>query len=178
MDLAAIEVGWVHYTPTGPDYRMVRMGQPLPPQPSKDHRQAFRVKVHAPKLLGGTREFVSAAKAVINAMDSLHTAWEQAPERAAGQVPVVQLTGTTPVTTKGPQGSTTNYAPRFDIIKWTDRPGDLPAEAAAPAAPPPPPPPPPVASAPPPNHVPPPAPRPAPPVHAPAPAMAGAEPEF
>jgi hypothetical protein len=137
MDLATIEVGWVHYTTTGPDFRMVRMGQPLPAQPSKDHRQAFRVRVNAPKLLGGTREFVSAAKAVINAMDALHTTWEQAPERTAGLVPVVRLSGTTPITSKGPQGTTTNYAPRFEIIKWTERPGDLPIEAAMPSSPPP-----------------------------------------
>lgn len=170
MDLAAIEVGWVHYAPTGPDFRMVRIGQPLPPQPTKEHRQAFRVKVHAPKLLGGTREFVSAAKAVINAMDALHVAFEAAPERASGMVPVVQMTGTAPVTTKGPSGTSTNYAPRFEIIKWVERPGDLP-EAGTPAPPPPPAPAPPAAAAPH-RHVPPPPPR------NPAPAMAGADTEF
>jgi hypothetical protein len=171
MDLASIEVGWLHFGPTGPDYRMVRMGQPMPPQPGKDHKQAFRVRVNAPKLLGGTREFASSAKTVISAMDALHSAWEQAPERAQGLVPVVTLAGTTAVTTKSQAGASTNYAPRFEIIKWVPRPDDFP-DAGAPAAPAPQPPPrpaPAAAAAPPPaGHVPPPPPRPAAPARAPA----------
>jgi hypothetical protein len=137
MDLAQIEVGWLSYAGGAPDLQMVPFGAPLPPQPSKEHRQGFRVRVYAPKLLGGLREFASSAKVVIAAMDALHSAYEAAAERGQGLVPVVCLAGTTPVTSKTPQGSSTNYAPVFRIEKWVPRPADLPIGAlpgAAPAA--------------------------------------------
>ena len=134
MDLAQIEVGWLSYTGGAPDLRMVAFGTPLPPQPSKDHRQGFRVRVYAPKLLGGLREFASSAKVVIAAMDALHSAYEIAPEHAQGLVPVVSLSGTAPVSSKTPQGTTTNYAPVFRIEKWVTRPADLPIGALPTAA--------------------------------------------
>ena len=159
MDLDGIEVGWLAYGATGPDFRLVRHGEALPPQPSKDHKQGFRVRLYAQKLLGGVREFASTAKVVISAMNVLHSAFEAAPERGQDLVPVVTMSGTEPVTTKGPQGSSTNYRPRFQIVKWVERPAELQpgaAQSAAAAAT--------SASA---QHVPPPAPKLAP---APAPA--------
>lgn len=179
MDLAKIEVGWLSYAGGAPDLHMVPLGEPLPPQPSKEHRQGFRVRVYAPKLLGGFREFASSAKVVIAAMDALHSAYEAAPERGQGLVPVVCLAGTTPVTSKTPQGSSTNYAPVFRIEKWVPRPADLPIGAlpgaATAAAMPTPGPATPAASValPAPRHVPPPA-----PVAAPAPALATHDTEF
>jgi hypothetical protein len=137
MDLAQIEIGWLSYTGGAPDLRMVPFGEPLPANPSKDHRQGFRVRVFAPKLLGGLREFASSAKVVIASMDALHSTHEAAAERGQGLVPVVSFAGTTPVTTKTPQGSSTNYAPLFRIEKWVPRPADLPIGAlpgAQPAA--------------------------------------------
>ncbi len=134
MDLAQIEVGWLSYTGGAPDLRMVPFGTPLPPLPSKDHRQGFRVRVYAPKLLGGLREFASSAKVVIAAMDALHSAYEAAPEHAQGLVPVVSLSGTAPVSSKTPQGTATNYAPVFRIEKWVARPADLPIGALPTAA--------------------------------------------
>ncbi len=181
MDLAQIEIGWVSYAGGAPDLRMVPFGTALPLVPSKDHKQGFRVRVYAPKLLGGLREFASSAKVVIAAMDALHSAHEAAAERGQGLVPVVSFTGTTPVTTKTPQGSSTNYAPVFRIEKWVPRPADLligavPATAAAAA----------MAAAPisaptaPPRHVPPPvaAAPPPPPAPAAAPALATHDTEF
>jgi hypothetical protein len=126
MDLAQIEIGWLSYAGGAPDLRMVPFGTPLPPQPSKDHKQGFRVRVYAPKLLGGLREFAASAKSVLAAMDALHSAFEAAPERGRGLVPVVSLASTTPVVSKTPQGSSTNYAPVFRIEKWLPRPADLP----------------------------------------------------
>ena len=133
MDLAGIEVGWLAYGPTGPDHRLVPLGEALPPQPGKDHKQGFQVLLYAERLLGGVREFASTAKVVISAMDALHSAFEAAPERGQGLVPVVTMSGTEPVTTKGPQGSSTNYRPRFEIVKWVERPDDLQPGAPRPA---------------------------------------------
>ena len=67
-------------------------------------------------------------------MNPLHDAFEAAPERGQGLVPVVTMSGTEPVTTKGPQGSSTNYRPRFEIVKWVERPAGLQPGAPRPAA--------------------------------------------
>jgi hypothetical protein len=109
---------------------MVPHGQALPPQPGPEHKQGFRVRVYAPQLLGGVREFASSAKVVIAAMDVLHSAFEAAPERAEGLVPVVTLASTTAVTTRTLQGSSTNYAPVFRIEKWVPRPTEMELTAA------------------------------------------------
>jgi hypothetical protein len=171
MDLANIEVGWIAYLQTGPDAKMVRVGQPMPAQPTKEHKQGFRVTIFAPKLLGGVREFASTAGAVKGAMNALHDAFEAAPEAKQGLVPIVAMTGTTPVVSNGGGQKTTNYAPVFQIVKWIERPAEL-AASAAPASPPTP-----AAHAPTPAqaaHVPPPPPPPA----AAAPAPASADTEF
>ena len=180
MDLAQIEIGWLSYTGGTPDLRLVPFGAALPPQPSKEHRQGFRVRVFAPKLLSGLREFAATAKVVIAAMDALHSAYEAAPERGQGLVPVVTFAGTSPVVSKGPQGTSTNYAPVFRIEKWVPRPADLPigalpgtADATPAAMPSPALPASPVPTAPP-RHVPPPVPV-APPPPAPALAMHATE---
>ena len=133
MDLAQIKVGWLAFGPTGPDHRLVPLGEALPPQPSKDHKQGFQVLLYAERLLGRVREFASTAKVAISAMDALHSAFEAAPKRGRGLVPVVTMSGTEPVTTKGPQGSSTNYRPRFEIVKWVERPAELQPGAPRPA---------------------------------------------
>ena len=82
MDLARIKVGWLAFGPTGPDHRLVPLGEALPPQPSKDHKQGFQVLLYAERLLGGVREFASTAKVAIAAMDALYDAFGAAPEPA------------------------------------------------------------------------------------------------
>ncbi|MFM7611512.1 MAG: hypothetical protein ACKO9A_21910, partial [Alphaproteobacteria bacterium] len=129
MDLAQIEVGWIAFTGGAPDFHMVRFGEPLPQQPSKEHRQGFRIRVYAPKLLGGLREFCATARVVIAAMDALHNQFEAAPESGQRLLPLVMLAGTMPVVSKAPQGQTTNYAPIFQINKWLPRPDDMPLGA-------------------------------------------------
>ena len=111
MDLERIEVGWMAYGSGGPDLRMVPFGGALPPQPSPEHKQGFRVRVYAPKLLGGVREFASSAKAVIAAMDALHSAFEAAPERGAGAGAGGVPRRRDARDHRTPQGSSTNYAP-------------------------------------------------------------------
>jgi hypothetical protein len=162
VDFRTLETGFAAFLPTGPSFAMAPLGQPAPAKPSADHKPSFRMKVYSPKFLDGLREFSSSSKAVIGAIDHLHNSYEAAPEARAGKLPVVKFSGATPITTKGPQGTTTNYAPVFDIVSWADRPADwsaptvpLPAAGSRTA-------PPPAAAAPAPKHVPPPAPKPAP----------------
>lgn len=120
VDLGSIEVGWILFTVGAPDFQMVPLGHPLPAQPSKEHKQGFRVKVMG-RALDGLREFSHTAKCVLGAVDDLHSLFEAAPEAATGKIPVVKLSGTVPVVTKGGGQTSTNYRPVFEIIQWTDR---------------------------------------------------------
>lgn len=159
VDFGSIETGHMAFLPTGPDFHLAPLGSPMPPKPSKDHKAGFRVKL-AGNALNGVREFSSSAKSVLASIDNLHSAFEAAPEAAAGKVPVVELSGSTTVVTTGPNGKVTSYSPTFTIVAWVDRiaefgdrtvpaPGAAkPAHAQAPAA---------AHSAPPAGHVPPPA---------------------
>lgn len=119
FDFSTIEVGYVHFSEGGaPEWAMVRIGQQLPPRPSKDFRQGFRMSIKLPAALGGdVREFASAAACVIAAMDSLHSAYLAAPESKAGKIPIVAMTGASIVKS----GQSTNYAPTLVITGWADR---------------------------------------------------------
>jgi hypothetical protein len=144
IDLARVQVGWISFA-NGPTFQLVPLGQPLPAKPGgvdekgkSTFKQGFRVRLFAPQLLGGVREFSHTAKCVIAAMDQLHDAYLAAPESKEGKLPLVEMTGTIAVKTPTPQGTTTNYAPVFKIAQWLDRPvelDDAPAqENVAPAA--------------------------------------------
>lgn len=125
LDMGSIEIGWGAFLPTGPDFRMTPLGNPFPEKPSAEHKQSFRVKLFSPKYLEGIREFSSSAKVVMGAIDELHSQFEASPEAAKGKVPVVQLTGSVPIVSKGKAGTSTNYAPTLKIISWVDRPDEL-----------------------------------------------------
>ena len=124
VDMGSIQVGWLAFSATGPDFHLVPFGSPMPAKPSSDHKAGFRVKLGG-KIMGGVRELAASSKCVLSAIDGLHTAYEAAPEAASGKIPLVKMTGTKPITTKGPQGTTTNYAPVFEIVGWVDRLPDM-----------------------------------------------------
>jgi hypothetical protein len=134
MDLDAIEVGWALLAAgVAPSWSMVPLGQPLPPKPSDQHKQCFRLMLKLGKTIGGdAREFASQAKVVIGAMDELHTQFVAGKAANPGKLPVVALTGTVPVVSTGKGQSSTNYKPVFAITSWIDRPPEL--NGAAPAA--------------------------------------------
>lgn len=120
MDFTNIEVGWIAFLPTGPDFQMVPNGTPVGPKPTEAHKPGFRISVVLPKE-DTDRHFASTAKSVLGVIDELHTA------AAAnnGQVPVVKIAGTRVIETKGPQGMTRNYAPLLEIVKYVPRPAAL-----------------------------------------------------
>ena len=127
FDLEGIEVGWALLASgVAPSWSMVPLGQPLPAKPSDQHKQAFRLSIKLGKASGGdVREFASQAKAVIGAIDGLHTQYEAQKGANAGKLPVVAMTKTVPITTQGKGQSSTNYTPVFEIKSWIDRPPEL-----------------------------------------------------
>lgn len=136
IDLANIRVGWINYTAQGPIRRLVVLGQEaIPPRPddkNADGKPAFKQGFEVDLLLnkegggGPARVLGSGAGCVIEAMDALHDAYTNAAESKAGKLPVVKITGVSPVKS----GQSTNYKPNFAIVNWIDRPAALPAPSA------------------------------------------------
>ena len=172
IDLENIEVGWLHF-PTGgaPNIVTVKYDKPLPDRPSEKHRAGYRVMLKLGKSVGGdVREMAANAAVAIKAMDILHDQYLAERTQHPGQLPVIKLAGTLPITTQGQANgqkvSSTNYQPQWAIAAWVDRPAELqpdykPPETQQQAAAPQPPPPPPPAPPPPPPPAPPPPPPPA-----------------
>lgn len=152
IDFGRLEVGWCHFVRgQAPQWLMVAYGQPMPDRPASpgkdgtgkvlNYRNGFRVLV-AGNAIGGVRELAGNSASLINAMNEIHTLYEASPEAAMGKIPIVKMTGTTPVKA----GQATNYQPMFAIQAWVDRPEMLgartvpapravaPPQAAAPPA--------------------------------------------
>ena len=127
VDFGSLEVGYGRFTDKGPEYHIVPEGQPIPQQPmEKDEkgrllfRPVFRVKIYG-KVLGGMREWASAANCVLEPIEDLYNKFRAAPEAQQGKIPIVELTRTMPVSMGRGQRQRTLYAPCFQIVGWTDR---------------------------------------------------------
>lgn len=147
FDLDNVEVGWALLANgVAPSWSMVPLGQSMPARPSDQHKQCFKMMIKLGKASGGdAREFASQAKVVIGAVDALHTQFLKDRPANPGKLPVVSMTGSTPVVSSGKGQTSTNYSPVFAITKWVERPAELGgaakegAAAHTPAPPPPPP---------------------------------------
>jgi len=131
FDLETIEVGWALFANgVAPSFVMAPLGQSFPEKPGDNFKQGFRMRVQlgAPSAGGSeaVREFASCAKAVINSVDALHTAYTAEKAKHPGQLPVVMMKGSTAVVSSGKGQSSTNYAPNLEIVKWVPRPAELP----------------------------------------------------
>lgn len=147
FDLPSLEVGYIKFA-SPPAFLVVPYGQPIPPQPQEMQADAtgkqrksflpgFRLKVMSSKTFGDAEAyyFCHNAKTVMEPMDDLYQLYQQAPEAAAGQAPLVAVTGTRIVEIKNTQGTNRYHAPVFQIVGWVDRPDILgPRTVPAPAA--------------------------------------------
>ena len=133
MDLANIEVGWLSFAAGAPDFQMVKAGEPLPAQPSPDHKQAFRVRIGSSDL--GLREFSHSAKTVLRAMDTLYNQFEAEAPANPGKMPVVTIAGTETIKINSPQGELRFKVPEWSITSWIDRPAMMDGVTSAPSEP-------------------------------------------
>ena len=133
LDVGSFEAGYVMFGPQGPVRTMVPYyeGVGLPPQPQdKDSegklmfRPGFYAKI-AGNALDGVREWCSNAAVLLNAMDDLYQQVIQAPEAAAGQIPIICIASTVAVKSGSGARSSTNYGPVLRIEGWTPRPDIL-----------------------------------------------------
>ena len=131
MDMDAIEVGFIAFTTTGPDFRFVKVGEPMPIKPSDEHKEGFRIRMFNKEI--GLREMSSSSKIVRNQMNDLHDAYLAGKADNPGKVPVVEITGSDriQIETKA-QGTQTFRSPKWSIVGWVDRPAGLDKAEAAP----------------------------------------------
>lgn len=135
FDLENIEVGWALFAAGAPpSFALAPLGVPMPARPTSEHKNAFRILIKLGKSAGGdVRELASQAKVMIAAVDKLHDEFTAGLKTNPGKLPVVAMTGSAPVVSKGQGKSSTNYQPVFEIVKWVDRPAELNGAPAAPA---------------------------------------------
>lgn len=137
FDFDQIEVGWMVFAAgTAPVYvtQHISLGVPAKP-PGENWKQGFRCNIALGSSLGGgVYELSSTARALIGVIDRLHTEYCEAPEKSQGKLPVLKMSGTTVVESKGPGGTSRNYAPNLSIAAWVDRPAALVKKAVTPVA--------------------------------------------
>jgi type II secretory pathway pseudopilin PulG len=135
FDFDNIEVGWLDF-PMGsaPSFHLVPMGQQLPAKPSEKHKNGVRVMLKLAPSCGGdkqVREIASSAKAFLGGIEQIYSEYARDKAKYPGQLPVITLVSTTPVTTGSGITKSTNYRPTFRIDGWKPRPADLIHKAAA-----------------------------------------------
>ena len=120
MDFDNMQIGWLSFATGAPDFQLVNLGERMPPKPTDDHKQCFRVKIASGDL--GLREFSHSAKTVMRAMDKLHDEFVAGQAANAGKTPVVTIGGTETVKIDTPQGELRFKVPEWSITQWIDRP--------------------------------------------------------
>ena len=85
---------------------------------------------YSQKFFGGAVELASASIHMGNAIRELYQAYEEQRGSHPGQLPVIACVGSEPM--KDKYG--TNYKPKLEIVKWVDRPAELPDESPVDAA--------------------------------------------
>jgi hypothetical protein len=126
FDLENVEYGWLAFSASGPDFKLVRLGEALPAKPSENHRQGVRLRLKLASDCGGDlRELATVARVALRGLDELHTRYEAEKASHPGHLPIVSLAKTIPVTSGSGAQKSTNYQPVFEIAGWAPRPADL-----------------------------------------------------
>lgn len=142
VDFENVETGWINFATGGaPDFRMVKIGDPLPPRPGDQYKNGIRFMLKLTQECGGekrTREIAGVAKAFLAGIEGVYVEYQA--QRAANpdKLPVIVMEGSTPIKTGAGEKQRTVYQPKFKITGWAPR-GDLVFQpksptAAAPAA--------------------------------------------
>lgn len=135
VDFENLETGWISFGGARPDFKLVRIGQKLPPQPTAlDDKGKFlysngiRFMLKLSKECGGAkpiRELAGVANAFTSAVEKVYLEYVTGRLDSPSKLPVVVMEGSTPIKSGTGQQSSTNYSPNFKIVSWVDRPHDL-----------------------------------------------------
>jgi hypothetical protein len=120
FDFAELEVGWMHFSSTGPSFAMVKIGERMPAAPSADHKQGFRVRMYNKEH--GLCVFSNSSKTIAEVMDTLHDNYLRDEKANAGKVPVVEIKGVEKVSVKTKEGAKNYKRPVWSIVSWVAKP--------------------------------------------------------
>ncbi|MAO24664.1 MAG: hypothetical protein CMJ25_28280 [Phycisphaerae bacterium] len=128
VDIKEVQFGWLHIDIGLRDWQPWPSPSEQIPRPSEVYKQGFEVKCWL--VDGREASFSGNSYGLGQFIAKLYNQAEQAPEFAT-QIPIVQVTGSTPVVI----GKGTSYDVGFNIAKWIVRPENGEAHPAAAAAP-------------------------------------------
>jgi len=124
-DMANIATGWLRFREgEAPERTIDPSLDRAAPSPGEGFKRGFVLSVFSQKCFGGLVELSSASIHMGNAIREVYQAFEEGRANHPGQVPVVACTGSEPM--KDKYG--TNYRPKLELVKWVDRPVELPDE--------------------------------------------------
>ena len=95
------------------------------PSPGDDFKRGFVLAVYSQQFFGGLVELSSGSLHMSNAIRDIYQVCEDQGASHPGQVPIIACTGSESM--KDKYG--TNYRPTFELVKWVDRPAEMPDES-------------------------------------------------
>lgn len=129
FDLAGIQTGWGMFNEgEAPEWVMdPSLTQKAPvPLDGRDWKRGFKLNLFSVSKFGGAREFATTATGACKGIAALYNAFEGEASSHPGKVPVVAFEGATPA--KIGKGNTN--IPKLRIVRWANRPAELPASKA------------------------------------------------
>jgi hypothetical protein len=125
--------GWIWFADgQAPKRVLVPIAEPWPVQPNEKYRRGIQVMCVLGKSCAGdgpvvAREIMSTAKATIGGLLNIFVQIRDTNEmQTKGLLPILRLVDWRVVKTPTPQGLTSNYEPRFELVRWTNRIEQLP----------------------------------------------------
>jgi hypothetical protein len=124
-DFPTMTVGPMNFVGNRPDFHLVKMADvvtkrvTVPDAPTPEHRKGFVVLIYSKSM--GLRAWRSQARCVLSAMDAIYDAYHGAPQAKEGLVPVLEITGVTPIKRDGAYPRT-DMQPVIKIAQWVQRP--------------------------------------------------------
>ena len=128
IDIKDVTLGWLHIDVGVRDWQAFPSPSQATPRPSENHKNGFEVSCWLSD--GRPATFSGNSYGLGQFIAKLYNEAEKSPEFAAGKVPVVQVTASTPVLI----GKGTSYEVSYNIAKWIDKPSKDEAPVAAPVA--------------------------------------------
>jgi len=129
IDIKNVTFGWLHIDVGVRDWQAWPSPSQSLPRPSDSHKQGFEVDCW---LSDGREASMSGNSYGLGQfIAKLYNQAETAPEFAAGKIPVIQVTSSTPVVV----GKGTSYDIGFNIRTWIDKPEAKPEAEGSPPAP-------------------------------------------
>jgi hypothetical protein len=126
IDLENIATGWLLFREGQAPERVMdpSIDQPAP-SPGEGFKRGFVVIGFSPKFFGGIAEFAGTSVHLSNAIKDVYAQYEADKANHRGELPVVSCTGSEAM--KDRYG--VNYRPIFQIVKWVQRPKELPSQS-------------------------------------------------